>query len=243
MNIVWLHGWGQNKKFMEPLGAPFKDKHNCYFLDMPGFGEAELPDCVWGSDDYADYVAKWMKKEGLDEAVFIGHSMGGKIALQMAIRHPEHTQGIVMIAASGIKRERSLGFKLRAWTLKRLAKMAGVIDAMIGTQFKIIYGNKFGSADYRAAQGIMRDILVKHVNEDLSVLAPYVMTPTLLIFGGKDTATPPESGRRYHELLKNSAYVELPDLDHYSIIQDGRPQTQNHINQFLKKLPEQEIRG
>lgn len=241
MNIVWLHGWGHNKKFMEPLGAPFKDKNQCYFLDLPGFGEAELPDCVWGSDDYADYVAKWMKHEGLENAVFIGHSMGGKVALQMAIRHTELTQGIVMIAASGIKRKRSLQFKIKAWVLRSLAKTAGVFDDVFGTQFKKAYGNKFGSEDYRKAVGIMRDILVKNVNEDLSVIAPFIKVPTLLVFGSNDNATPPESGKRYHELIENSIYVELPGQDHYSIILDGRSQTQNQIHQFLKTLPTQVI--
>jgi pimeloyl-ACP methyl ester carboxylesterase len=94
---------------------------------------------------------------------------------------------------------------------------------------------KFGSADYRTA-GPLRPILVKVVGEDLSDVARQVRCPVKLLYGARDTETPPEIGRRLARLMPDAEFSELPRLDHYSILSTGTHQLQHQIQQFIARI-------
>ena len=123
---------------------------------------------------------------------------------------------------------------MKAAILKLIARFIGKIDFLIKTNLKEKYSNKFGSPDYRNAKGIMRQIFVKTISEDLSEIASDIKTNTILIFGKNDKDTPPEFGKRYNNLLTNSQYFELPNFDHYSLLSQGKYQVQNIISNFIK---------
>lgn len=235
-DIIFLHGWGQDSSFFRDLSHAFQNNYTCHLLDLPGFGRVPAPTEAWSVSDYAHYVADYCHEQKIEQAIFVGHSFGGKISAVLAVEHSSLVQAIVMIAASGLKRKRSLLFKMKAFSLRLLGKMARLCDTLFKTQFRDIYRNRFGSADYKQAQGVMKDILVKTVSEDISKLAEKINAPTLLVYGEQDTATPSEVGAAYHRLIKTSEYVCLPRQDHYSLLSSGRFQVQNHIDSFLKKI-------
>src|SRR5262249_44966259 len=109
-------------------------------------------------------------------------------------------------------------------TLKKLIPLGLNSDWLYGV---------FGSADYRNA-GPLRAIFVKVVNEDLSSVAPRITCPVTLVYGTKDTETPLEIGERLNALIKNSQMVRLQDLDHYSILMEGRHQVAPVLKRFLE---------
>lgn len=233
--ILWLHGWGQNHKAWTQI-LPLFDEINHIALDMPGFGESDLPDRPWGSADYA--ACLWQEIETLAPGgkylSIAGHSFGGKVALQMAAQRPDTVKSVILLGASGLPRKRSAFQRLRILTLKYLGKLARFSDSIFKTRFRASYEGKFGSTDYKNAQGILRDILVTQINENLTDMAEKTTTTTLIIYGEKDSETPPEIGARYHHLIKNSQFYKLPALDHYTILTNGRYQLQNLISNFLK---------
>src|SRR5690606_23109753 len=79
---------------------------------------------------------------------------------------------------------------------------------------------KFGSTDYREADGIMRRILVKVVNENLKPILGEIKAPTLLIWGDKDTATPLYMGKIMEREIPDSGLVVLEGAGHYSYLDD-----------------------
>ena len=93
---------------------------------------------------------------------------------------------------------------------------------------------KFGSADYRNATPIMRDTLVKTVNEDLTDLLPNIKQSTLLIWGENDTATPLEDAKKMESLIKDSGLVTIKGAGHFSFVE--QPAFVNRVlNSFFNK--------
>lgn len=237
MDLIFIHGWGQSSQFTKSLGQIFEKDFTCHYLDLPGFGGTDAPTSVWGSDDYArEYVQQYCREHGITRAVFVGHSMGGKVSMEMALQFPELSAAIILIASNGAKKKRSFGFKAKANILKALSRLAGVMDKIFKTSIKQAYGKKFGSADYRAASGIMKSILVKTVNENYEDKARNIHCPTLLIYGENDDATPPEVGQRLAAVIPQSSFVEIPHQDHYTVLSSGRFQVQNQMKNFLQTI-------
>ena len=86
---------------------------------------------------------------------------------------------------------------------------------------------KFGSEDYRNASPMMRDILVKVVNEDLEPLLPNIKQSTLLIWGTEDTATPLSDAKIMENLIPDAGIVEVKGAGHYSFLE--QPQLVNVV--------------
>ena len=231
--FVWAHGWGQNRHAMANLAQSLTSHGGHLLIDFPGFGDAPPPKEAWSTAEYADFAARLLKSgKSAGPTIWLGHSFGGRVGIQLAARHPELIDKLVLIASAGLPRQRSLVEKTKIqskiYTFKTLKHLAPVLDLDVDK-----LRNRFGSADYRNA-GAMREILAKVVREDLSDAARQISCPVLLIYGGKDTETPPEIGARLAELIPNADLNILDTQDHYSLLADGRHQVAKRIRDFLQ---------
>lgn len=230
--IIWAHGWGHSHKNWEPLITPLAHQATHIALDLPGFGQSPPPPKDWGTEQYANAIAAWLKDNNLPPVLWVGHSFGCRVGLQIAARHPECIKAMSLISGAGLKRKRpplqKLYFTLRIKLFKLLRKRIpeGV--------FKDKIMAKFGSADYKDA-GAMRKVFIRVVNEDLTPQAQDVQCPVTLIYGENDTATPPEFGTRLKQLIPNAQLHILKDQDHYSVLQNGRHQVIKLLSDFIKE--------
>ena len=81
------------------------------------------------------------------------------------------------------------------------------------------FRKKMGSADYAAASPMMRQVMVKVVNEDLEPYLPNIKAPTLLVWGVNDTATPLSDGEKMEKLIPDAGLVKLENAGHYSFLE------------------------
>ena len=79
--------------------------------------------------------------------------------------------------------------------------------------------SKHGSADYKAASPMMRQVLVNTVNEDLSALLPECKPETLLIWGRNDDAAPYEDGQRMEKEMPDAGLVTIENAGHFAFIE------------------------
>ena len=77
----------------------------------------------------------------------------------------------------------------------------------------------FGSADYNAAPPVLRQTLVKVVNEDLTRFLPHLACPTLLIWGEKDTATPLSDAKLMEKLVPDAGLCVIRGAGHFSFVE------------------------
>jgi pimeloyl-ACP methyl ester carboxylesterase len=233
VHVIWGHGWGQDHRVFLPLASALERLATHSLIDFPGFGESPPPPTNWATEDYADAVADWLSTLPRTRRIWVGHSFGCRVGLQLAARHPDIIDGLFLIAAAGLPRTRTLFQRLRLKvrvaaykTLKFLPRLG--IDMMA-------MRNKLGSADYRSA-GPMRATFIKVVQEDLTDTARRVLCRVQLVYGALDDETPPEIGRRLAKLIPNASMIVLPRFDHYTILASGAHQIQSQIERFVDRI-------
>jgi len=232
-HIVWGHGWNQSSAALLPMAESLARFAFSTLIDFPGFGRSPMPAGAWGTADYADAVAAWLESLPPGRRLWVGHSFGCRVGIQIAARHPGLVAGMVLIAAAGLPRRRTFLERLRLQGRRRALQIAKLIVPEGPKRDRL--RRRFGSADYQAAAA-MRPIFVKVVNEDLTATALKVDCPVLLIYGAEDNDTPPEMGMRYQKSIPGAKLVVLDGFDHLGILNRGRNQTVQHIQRFLTSL-------
>lgn len=219
-DIVLLHGWGQNIDMMKPLGDNFSDKYRITIIDLPGFGLSEEPDYAYTIFDYTDTVHELLKDLKIKNPIMMGHSFGGRIAIVYASMYDVNK--LVLFGSPCVRHEQKSAKQsvLKAFNkIKFLSPLANFAKKHIGSE------------DYRNASPMMRDILVKTVNQDLSENAKKISCPTILIWGDKDMAVSVEEAKEIEKLIKDSALVVLPGT-HYCYLENLN-QVVNIIYNFI----------
>lgn len=192
--VLALHGWARTRVDW----LPALTSACALAVDLPGFGASPPPPAAWGSRDYAELLAPLLSDGGWTIA---GHSFGGRVAVHLAAGWPELVSSVVLTGVpllpntAGSSRP-PLGFRLA----KQANRLGLLSDAAMEQQRR-----KRGSADYRNAEGVMRDTLVKLVNEDYRAELGQITAPVELVWGAADTAAPLPMAREVAALLSSSA--------------------------------------
>ena len=101
--VVYVHGLGgcwQN--WLENLPATAAAGYRAIALDLPGFGRSAMPDEPITITSYARFLDEFCDALGLVHAAVVGNSMGGFVAAEMGIRHPERVERLVLVDAAGV---------------------------------------------------------------------------------------------------------------------------------------------
>jgi pimeloyl-ACP methyl ester carboxylesterase len=233
VQFIWGHGWGHSHAQFLPLARSVAQTGPSLLIDFPGFGAAPVPPAIWGTADYADAVAAWLKGLPPARRIWVGHSFGCRVGLQLAARHPGIVDGLFLVAAAGLRPHRSTGKRLRMvvrrWTFKALRSLLPEGPARERLR------QRFGSADYARA-GPLRPILVKVIGEDLSEVARAVRCPVALVFGDQDKDTPPEMGERLKALCPRATLTILRGYDHHTILTEGQHQVVHRLTEFVREI-------
>ncbi|WP_244494320.1 MULTISPECIES: alpha/beta fold hydrolase [unclassified Ensifer] len=98
--LVFIHGASGNLLDQMHAFAPaFEGRAEMLFVDRPGHGYSERGGRANDRPDgQADAIAKLMDMRGMPRAIIVGHSFGGAIAASFALRHPERTTGLILLA-------------------------------------------------------------------------------------------------------------------------------------------------
>lgn len=201
--VVALHGWGRSGADFTGVLAGL----DALAIHLPGFGPAGPPEDVWGTADYARLVAEAI--EPLGPVVIVGHSFGGRIAVRLAASRPELVSGLVLTGAPLVRLAPATKPSVAYRIVKALNRVGLVPNSVLESRRK-----KAGSADYNAAQGIMRDIMVKTVNENYDDDLARVSAPTWMVWGENDTAAPTAAGKVASERFRGAHWTVIPGEAH-----------------------------
>jgi len=211
-SLVFLHGWRSDatawKQVMNNLH--FEDIA-LYALDLPGFGQSQIPESAYGVDDYVRVVKGFIEELGLKNVILVGHSFGGRISTKYAAR--TSLDSLVLVDSGGINE-----LTLVKYVKSRIAKIfkpAFRISALKPLRIKIY--NLIGSSDY-VATPYLRDTFLKIIGEDLRGEMKNISVPTAIIWGTKDKETPFRWAREMNELIPNSKLYAIEGAGHYSFI-------------------------
>lgn len=179
--------------------AALRQRRDVVAPDLPGHGAAAPPGCA-AIDDYADWVAAQAAEWGLSRYVAVGHSMGGAIALTLALRGAPGLVGLVVVGAGG---------RMRVTPLILDAARAGQLAPVTETIATYGWGPQTPAeriADWRARflrndpQVVYHDFLACDQFDILPRLAE-IQLPALILVGDRDQMTPPKHARFLAERL------------------------------------------
>jgi len=222
-SVVLLHGWGQNTIMMDFIAQYLKDYFNVINIDLPGFGKSDEPLRAYSVDDYVLALKALLDDKHIDNPIFIGHSFGCRIALRYAYKYGAYK--MVLTGAAGVRDKHGLKWYFKTYTYK-LGKWI-ILHSPYKDNLKKLQDKK-GSEDYKNASGVMRETLVKVVNDDVSNILKEINTETLLVFGELDKATPVSKGKYMEKMMPNAALCIFEGDDHYAYFHQS--------NRFLRVL-------
>ena len=221
--LLMLHGWGSNLQAFQCLVPALTEKYKVVRLDFPGFGKSSPVPRVFGVDDYVDITVKFIQQLGLSKLSLAGHSFGGRVIIKLNSRKnlPFAIEKNILIDSAGILPQKTLKKTVRQKVFKvgkRFLSLPPMKAAFPDALDK--FRAHFGSADYNAATGFLRDTMVKVINEDLQPYLAEIQRPTLLIWGDQDTATPMRDAHIMEKEIPDAGLVVVKNAGHFSFLKD-----------------------
>ncbi len=255
--VLMVHGlsgcwqnWLENIPF-------FAREHRVIAIDLPGFGESEMPEKKISISRYADTVDALLDALEIDQPVLlVGNSMGGFIGAELAIRYPARIERLVLVAAAGlsvetIRTQRQEGLRHRAeniaffnigWfasrspAITRRRRLREAILLLVSAHpaklppeltFELVKGS---------GKDGFNDALEALCNYPIRERLPEIECPTLIVWGDKDRLVPLKDASVFEELIDDSRKVIYEDTGHLTMLE--RPARFNDdVLAFLREGP------
>jgi len=211
IRVVFLHGWGRSKAdFASSAELLAAQGVASLALDLPGFGASPVPTQSGGAREYAALLVPVLNELATQPVVLVGHSFGGRIASVVASTDPELVAAVLFTGAP-LVRTSSGGRSPLVYRMVRSARSLGLVSEARLDRAR----QHYGSADYRAAQGVMRDVLVAAVNESYEAELATIYQRVVALWGADDLAVPVAVAERALALVPGECHLEiLPGIGH-----------------------------
>jgi pimeloyl-ACP methyl ester carboxylesterase len=248
--VLCVHGLGGTKASFLPTVAALADSYRVIALDLPGFGESDKPiAAAYDAPYFANAVAALMDELAIDSAHVVGNSLGGRVAIELGLLHPERLRQLVLLSpALAWLRERRLKWLLQLplprlgliqptprWVAEPIVRRIvpggdrGWVAAGVDEFLRCYLTPRGRAAFYEAARNIYLD---EPEGEDgfwnrLGGLE----CDTMFVWGRSDTLVPIAFMKHVERTLPRARHVEL-DCGH--VPQLERPiETHGAIREFL----------
>jgi pimeloyl-ACP methyl ester carboxylesterase len=250
--LVLVHGLGgaaSNWAALAPLLVP---KRRVLVPELPGHGGSEALPAAPNLNVFADRIAELAEREGFAPAPVIGHSLGGAIALRLAIRRPESVSSLVLAAAAGISSgTRSARYALTITGILKPGRRIAPHRELVTRSpvLKTLVFGRWGAADPQALPAEVVDAFLsgpaRHtdtvsaakalVRDDLRGDLDRVRCPSLVLWGARDHQLPIGDAFDYARRLRGRLRV-ISDCGHLLI--GERPDAcADAIEEFLAGEP------
>lgn len=191
-DLYIIHGWTYTvEPWKHTLAILMNSGVNVKMLHVPGLTEPSNKEFT-----IEDYV-KWADREIPNGAVALGHSNGGRILLNLCSQKPEKLKYLILLDAAGVYEPSA-----RKRFVERMAKIGKPLKKIpiVDKAFHKITG----STDYSRAPENMKVTLANMLESDKNLDFSKVTTRTFILWGKKDTTTPPRQATTMYEKLPNA---------------------------------------
>ena len=209
--VLFLHGWGGDKNSFLFAQKSMKDDFNTINLSFNGFGKTPAPKRPWCVFDYAVEIYLMLKKENIKKLSIVAHSFGGRVAILLSSVFNIEIEELILVSSAGLKPRRNILYYFRIYLYKACKGLA-TKKLLPKKALKI-----FGSSDYKALNGIMRQTFIKVVNGHLDNFVPKIRAKkALVVWGKKDKSTKFCDAKVLQKTISNSKLLVYKNAGHFS---------------------------
>lgn len=237
-DLVFVHGAGEDGRIWDRQVAAFGRAHRVLAVDLPGrntrLGD---PPFEFHSDNAAD-VAAQMDAAVITRAVVVGHSMGGAVALTLALDHAERVRGLVLVV-TGARLRMHPDFLEKA--RQRAENPTGAADPPVPLERTVAPGTPAETLAWLAARAMTAPAVTTYAdfraNNAFDVMERLgtITTPTLVIGAAEDRMAPPKFSEFLAERIPGAQLVILPKAGHYPQVEQER-RFNGALEEFLAGL-------
>jgi len=229
--LVLLHGFGDSYTSWDGWVRELRGKLRIIRLDFPGHGLTRAPDGYrLSADALADLVEAFAAKLGLPQFAVAGNSMGGAVAWQLAVRHPQRLDALILVDAAGFPNETPpaqipLAFRILQYrwgrTLLRhidnrpLIAQGLKVDVYDPAVITPAFVDRW--AEFQRAPGhraILMSIDARSMNRAAAADLGAIKVPTLVINGENDVLVEPASARKFAAAIRGAKLIIYPHVGH-----------------------------
>jgi pimeloyl-ACP methyl ester carboxylesterase len=219
--LILIHGAGGSREYWDIQLSELSKKLRVIAIDLPGHGKSERLKERVSIEQYAEHVAGFVKQIKLDQAVILGHSMGGLVVQQLALKHPELFEKLIIVdSAAKFPGSGSVGFAdlvrnqpeklielLPMFFSKKTRSEGNLASILKHLEPSSVLDPNIVADDFEAADAV-----------DLREKIKGITVPTLIIVGAEDIL--PLSGSQFiHENIKESEIEIIPDAGHLPMLE------------------------
>jgi pimeloyl-ACP methyl ester carboxylesterase len=208
--VLFLHGlFGDPSNWMPTMDA-LEETYTVIALHYPFFDDKNLCN-VQG---LTEYTIAFIDELGLESMHLCGNSIGGQIALDLALKQPERIGKMILTGSAGLWEAQADGTLPRA-TREFIREQADKIfydasrhvdEEMIEKLYGLLQSRNFTRTLLRLARDTQRYTLDEHLHR--------IKSPTLLVWGAEDQITPPDVAQMFHEKIPGSELVFVQQCGH-----------------------------
>ena len=222
--LALVNSLGTDARIWDDVIALLADRYHILSYDKRGHGLSDAPPGDYALDDHVDDLAGLLDHLGMAELALGGVSVGGLIAQQFAIRHPQRLKALVLCDTAP-KVGDAASWNARIETVRGQG-MAAIADLVMDRWFSpgfqqqhpdelALWRNLFLRSDpqgYAATCATLRDT-------DLTARIGTIATPTLVVAGEADRSTPPELVRSCATAIAGARFETMPGVGHIPSIE------------------------
>ena len=191
-DLYIIHGWTYTVEPWQKTLEILKSKGvKVEMLNVPGLTSPSKK--VWTIDDYV----AWANQNLPDGAVALGHSNGGRILLNLCSKTPNKLKKLILLDSAGVYEK-----SRKRDALRKVAKLGAPLKKI--KLLSKVFHKLIGASDYSHAPENMKQTLSNMLDSDKNLALETVKTPTLILWGEKDTVTPPRQANILNSKLENS---------------------------------------
>jgi pimeloyl-ACP methyl ester carboxylesterase len=229
--LVLLHGFGDSYTSWDGWVQDLKGKFHIITLDFPGHGLTRAPEGYQLSGNgLADLVDAFAAQLALPKFAVAGNSMGGGVAWQLAVRHPQRINALILVDAAGFPNEKPpgsvpLAFKILRYPIGRAILRnidnRPLIDEGLKTD---VYDKTLITpalvdrwAEFQRAPGhraILMSVNPSAFNQASAAVLHDVNVPTLILHGENDVLIEPASARKFAAAIPGAKVLIYPEVGH-----------------------------
>jgi pimeloyl-ACP methyl ester carboxylesterase len=230
-NLTWdSHAWSQNV-------SALSEKYHVIALDLPGTGESAKPLIEYKMDTWTDFIAEFLRLKGIPKTTIVGAVMGGALAVQFALDHPDMSEGLVCAASNSGPGKHEGGLRPENWPslagTKRLLLASFhdkslVTDALVRARFE----DRLRVDDGYTVARHLADHRVPYSVKELSE----IRVPALLVWCREDEITPLKWGEDYAAAVPGAQLAVIEGCGHLPNLEKPGAFNQAVIEFLDKKL-------